>query len=382
MADFPTTIFEARETENLPGLVYNPADKKNMYSEDFQNLGAEITALETVLGTLPAGDYDTIREALEALFAGAGIGDADSVGDFLHALDFIGDDIYEANEILMADSADGFQARKMQVGDLLEWAQIYSDGYFQPLLTAAVFGAFINARTGKTTPVDADMVPLMDSAASNAAKKLSWANIKATLKTYFDTLYNLYVWATDVHAATGKTTPVDADELAIVDSAASNVLKKLTWANLKATLKTYFDTLYPPSGYTLMGNTTISTPLDSTTYFFGSPGFAGGTTAGFYTFRFPKAGTIKKIIFQNYISGTTPSSETSTINLKLNGGANQAILSNTFDNQVQGKQFISGALSIAVVEGDNVEFNWPTPAWATNPGTSIMIKVTMYVEVG
>lgn len=50
--------------------------------------------------------------------------------------------------------------------------------------------------------------------------------------------------AATVHAATGKTTPVDADETLLVDSAASNVLKKLTWANLKATLKTYFDTLY------------------------------------------------------------------------------------------------------------------------------------------
>lgn len=46
------------------------------------------------------------------------------------------------------------------------------------------------------------------------------------------------------HAATSKATPADADELPIVDSAASNVLKKLTWTNLKATLKTYFDTLY------------------------------------------------------------------------------------------------------------------------------------------
>lgn len=46
------------------------------------------------------------------------------------------------------------------------------------------------------------------------------------------------------HAAVGKTTPVDADELPLVDSAASNGLKKLTWANIKATLKTYFDTLY------------------------------------------------------------------------------------------------------------------------------------------
>lgn len=42
--------------------------------------------------------------------------------------------------------------------------------------------------------------------------------------------------AGDTHAATSKTTPVDADELPLVDSEASNVLKKLTWANLKAAL--------------------------------------------------------------------------------------------------------------------------------------------------
>jgi hypothetical protein len=49
-----------------------------------------------------------------------------------------------------------------------------------------------------------------------------------------------------IHGATAKTTPVDADTLPLIDSAASNVLKKVTWANVKATLKTYFDTLYQP----------------------------------------------------------------------------------------------------------------------------------------
>jgi hypothetical protein len=39
----------------------------------------------------------------------------------------------------------------------------------------------INALTEKTTPVDADMLGLMDSAASNVLKKLSWANVKAAL---------------------------------------------------------------------------------------------------------------------------------------------------------------------------------------------------------
>lgn len=48
------------------------------------------------------------------------------------------------------------------------------------------------------------------------------------------------VTAAHIHAATSKATPVDADELGLVDSAASNALKKLTWANLKATLLAYF----------------------------------------------------------------------------------------------------------------------------------------------
>jgi len=47
-----------------------------------------------------------------------------------------------------------------------------------------------------------------------------------------------------INGSTAKTTPVDADTFAMIDSAASNVLKKVTWANIKATLKTYFDTLY------------------------------------------------------------------------------------------------------------------------------------------
>jgi hypothetical protein len=66
--------------------------------------------------------------------------------------------------------------------------------------------------------------------------------------------------AAGINGATGKTTPVDADELALIDSAASNVLKKLTWANLKATLKTYFDSLA-----TTLTNKRITARVGSTT---------------------------------------------------------------------------------------------------------------------
>jgi len=46
--------------------------------------------------------------------------------------------------------------------------------------------------------------------------------------------------AGDTHAASAKATPDDADEIPLVDTAASNILKKLTWANLKAALASTF----------------------------------------------------------------------------------------------------------------------------------------------
>lgn len=49
--------------------------------------------------------------------------------------------------------------------------------------------------------------------------------------------------APDTHAAPVKASPVDADELPLVDSAASWGLKKLTWANLKAAFAAYYNTL-------------------------------------------------------------------------------------------------------------------------------------------
>lgn len=54
---------------------------------------------------------------------------------------------------------------------------------------------------------------------------------------------NITVIAPGTHAAPSKTTPVDADEFPLVDSAASNTLARLPWSGLKAALKTYFDSL-------------------------------------------------------------------------------------------------------------------------------------------
>lgn len=67
-----------------------------------------------------------------------------------------------------------------------------------------------------------------------------------------------------IHGATAKTTPIDADTTALIDSAASNVLKKVTWANVKATLKTYFDGIYQAAGTYLTSGGALGTPSSGT----------------------------------------------------------------------------------------------------------------------
>lgn len=108
-----------------------------------------------------------------------------------------------------------------------------------------VIAAATHAATSKTTPVDADELVIADSAAAFGLKKLTWANVKTTILSSFGVMIN---------TATAKTTPVDADILIIGDSAASNASKKVTWVNVKATLKTYFDTLYRPIGTLLFSD--------------------------------------------------------------------------------------------------------------------------------
>lgn len=93
----------------------------------------------------------------------------------------------------------------------------------------------ISALTDGATAVLTDMVPVERAAGTNAFLTL----------TYIKTLFGISGTNTGdettttagalINGATAKTTPVDADFVGLMDSAASNVLKKLSWANLKAT---------------------------------------------------------------------------------------------------------------------------------------------------
>lgn len=98
------------------------------------------------------------------------------------------------------------------------------------------FGVEIAASSAKTTLADADMFGVADSAASNVGKRHTWAELKAGLLSYFST--------------TNKTTPVAADRVQIYDSAASNVPKYSTFTQIMTLL-----------GALINGSTAKSTPV-------------------------------------------------------------------------------------------------------------------------
>lgn len=131
-------------------------------------------------------------------------------------------------------------------------------------VTTAKIGEVVNGASA-ATPNDTDLLPVIDT---SVTKKLTLTNLKAFLKTYFDTLYTALTassFGTFLTGLTGKTTPVDADEFVISDSAASNVAKKVTGTNFKAFLKTYFDTIYQAAGTYLTSSNITQTITNGVT---------------------------------------------------------------------------------------------------------------------
>lgn len=98
-------------------------------------------------------------------------------------------------------------------------------------------GAIINGLTAKTTPADADMTVLMDSAASNASKKLSWANLKVAIASYMasvtQTMTNKRIdpRVQSVTSSTTVTPNADSDDAVVITAQAAG----LTLANPSGT---------------------------------------------------------------------------------------------------------------------------------------------------
>ena len=114
---------------------------------------------------------------------------------------------------------------------------------------------------------------IVDKTGNDAIDDGTTTTLLADLKTATDV-------ATNIHAATAKTTPADADEIGIADSAASFALKKLTWANIKTALTGLFAPIASPAFTGTPTAPTASTGTDTTqiaTVAYANA-IAGGTT--------------------------------------------------------------------------------------------------------
>ena len=72
--------------------------------------------------------------------------------------------------------------------------------------TATTIGAIVTGAATKATPADADLLPLSDSTAGGIIKGLSWANVKATLLSYFQGLFLALPGSNGIAVRTGATT--------------------------------------------------------------------------------------------------------------------------------------------------------------------------------
>jgi hypothetical protein len=216
---------------------------------------------------------------------------------------------------------DGVTGKKLKDGGLSHTnvADAISKKHTQGTDTA------LGALGTKNPPIDADKLIYRDSTSSDALVTSTWTQVKAFLKTYFDTVYALASHAISSHsdtslagisnndlmqwddpsskwepksiaevilnqdinpndvtvggdltlsALTTKNPPIDADKVIYRDSTASDGLVTSTWTQIKAFLKTYFDTLYAPS---------ISSWTPGISFGGASVGITYGTATGLYT---------------------------------------------------------------------------------------------------
>lgn len=186
--------------------------------------------------------------------------------------------------------------------------------------------------------------------------------------------------------ATNYTTPLDADKIGIWDTL-NSLFKAVTWANIKATLKTYFDTLYAPitnPSISLITTNGSASPAASTTYFYPLAGGLGATWLTASTtvlISFPEARTLRQVIVQHTnVSGTAGSADNVPLTLRNETTATNSTIGNIQTNQASGvsKMFNFTGLSIAVAANDNVCLRMATPAWGTPPTTAIIRVTTIW----
>lgn len=245
-------------------------------------VAADAAAIRAILDLEPGTDVQAINANLTALagltFAANKILYLNGAGNLATA------DVTAAGRALLDDADATAQRTTLGLGPLALLASIntanITDGAVTNAKAATMATARLKGRVTAGTGVQEDLTAAQVRALLNvedgATADMTGSEIKAAYEGQADTnaftdtektkLAGVEAAAdvTDagnvgsaVHGAAAKATPVDTDTFAGIDSAASNVLKKFTWANIKAAMKAHLDTVYQPIA-TVLTNTTAS----------------------------------------------------------------------------------------------------------------------------
>lgn len=210
--------------------------KTTEYPEITDPTGAMLLATTSggSVGNVATGKFARSNEALQSVQQGNGV-IIDNADPLNPSISLDADSVFDKENDTLDDIGDGSTykrmttAEKTKIGHLTVTGAVDLDAMDTKLdgieanadvTDAGNVGSSIDGASAKTTPVDADTMPLIDSAASNVLKKVTWANIKATLKTYFDTLY---ATVSHTHAFSSLTSkPTTLSGYGITDAQAKN----------------------------------------------------------------------------------------------------------------------------------------------------------------
>lgn len=246
---------------------------------------------------------------------------------------------------------------------------------------AATVAPAIVAAPTKSTPVDLDSLPIVDSADSNALKRVTWSNVKATLKFYFDTLY-----ATSA-ALTGKaSTGTNADITSMTALTSINILPgylfgcTMSTAGSSATMSIAAGKAQDSTGVQLMALTAIAKTTSAWAVGTAAGGLDTGAIANntwyhFFVIRRPDTGVVD-VLFS--LSATAPTLPTNYTQFRRIGA---------------GRTNGSGQWTLFRQNGD--KFDWSTPVLDVNISavaasglttltvpTGVKVQPTLQVSVG